>query len=46
MIIIGAMTRDRVIGKGAILLKPVVVRSLQIEAADAATPRFSHAEPR
>jgi hypothetical protein len=42
----GLANGDRVIGKGAILLKPVVVRSLQIEAADSDTPRLSHAEPR
>jgi len=42
----GLANGDRVIGKGAILLKPVVVRSLQTEAADSATPRLSHAEPR
>lgn len=42
----GIANGDRLIGKGAILLKPVVVRSLQIEAADAAAPRISRAESR
>ena len=37
----GIANGDRVIGKGAILLKPVVVRSLQIEAADASAPTFA-----
>src|SRR4029453_469623 len=34
----GIAAGDRLIGKGAILLKPVVVRSLQAEDADASTP--------
>jgi len=45
-ILSGLANGERVIGKGAILLKPVLVRSLQIEEADSATPRLSHAEPR
>jgi multidrug efflux pump subunit AcrA (membrane-fusion protein) len=45
-ILSGLDNGDRVIGKGAILLKPVLVRSLQMEEADSATPRLSHAEPR
>ena len=35
---------DRLIGKGAILLKPVVVRSLQTEDTEAVAPRLSRAE--
>lgn len=40
-IIKGVTKGDRVIGKGAILLKPVVVRALQMEASERATPQFS-----
>jgi cobalt-zinc-cadmium efflux system membrane fusion protein len=45
-ILSGLANGERIIGKGAILLKPVLVRSLQTEEADFATPRLSHAEPR
>jgi membrane fusion protein, heavy metal efflux system len=45
-ILSGVTNGERVIGKGAILLKPVLMRSLQIEATDSATPRLSHAESR
>lgn len=42
----GVADGDRVIGKGAILLKPIVVRSLQAEITDSAAPRISRAEMR
>src|SRR6185369_12020630 len=42
----GVAAGDRLIGKGAILLKPVVVRTLQTEDAEASTPRLSRAESR
>jgi hypothetical protein len=40
----GVEAGDRLIGKGAILLKPVVIRSLQNEADDSNGPRLSRAE--
>ena len=40
----GVTRGDKIIGSGAILLKPVVVRSLQLEAIERATPHFSRVE--
>jgi len=40
----GIASGQQIIGKGAILLKPVVVRSLQTESEEPATPRLSRAE--
>jgi membrane fusion protein, heavy metal efflux system len=40
----GMAEGDRLIGKGAILLKPVVVRSLQTEDTESVAPRLSRAE--
>lgn len=42
----GVADGDQVIGKGAILLKPIVVRSLQLDDAGMTTPQVSRAETR